>query len=62
VRKLLAGRVDVMVGDWIQRLDPARSLGAAGQILVLPKLLAQVPRYVDFALGDAEWGCAPMSD
>ncbi|QEL57893.1 amino acid ABC transporter substrate-binding protein [Chromobacterium paludis] len=52
VAMLLAGRVDLIVGDKVQLLYFAQQLHAGGQVRVLPKPLVEMPRYVAFAKGD----------
>ncbi|WP_083370229.1 substrate-binding periplasmic protein [Chromobacterium sphagni] len=52
VTMLLAGRVDVIVGDKVQLLYFLQQLQAANQVRVLSKPLVEMPRYVAFAKGD----------
>ncbi|MDK2124182.1 substrate-binding periplasmic protein [Parachitinimonas caeni] len=55
--KLLAGRVDLIVGDKAQFLYLARKRGAEQDLRILSQPLAVVPRYVGFpkdAVGKAE--------
>ncbi|MDE1714799.1 substrate-binding periplasmic protein [Chromobacterium amazonense] len=52
VSMLLAGRVDVIVGDKTQLLYFIQQLQAENQVRVLSKPLVEMPRYVAFAKGD----------
>lgn len=52
VAMLLAGRVDVIVGDKTQLLYFIQQLQAENQVRVLSKPLVEMPRYVAFAKGD----------
>ncbi|MFC3247897.1 substrate-binding periplasmic protein [Chromobacterium piscinae] len=49
---LLAGRVDVIVGDKVQLMYFVQEQKAAGLVKVLPRPLVEMPRYVAFAKGD----------
>ncbi|HVL76520.1 MAG TPA: transporter substrate-binding domain-containing protein [Noviherbaspirillum sp.] len=51
LRKLLAGRVDVIVGDRSQLLFLARRMGVAGEVKIIGRPLAEVPRFVGFPKG-----------
>ena len=52
VAMLLAGRVDVIVGDKVQLLYYVQQLKSESLVRVLSKPLGQIPRYVAFAKGD----------
>ncbi|KUM03634.1 amino acid ABC transporter substrate-binding protein [Chromobacterium sp. F49] len=52
VAMLLAGRVDVIVGDKLQLLYFIQQLQGESQVRVLSKPLVEMPRYVAFAKGD----------
>ncbi|QLC73682.1 transporter substrate-binding domain-containing protein [Pseudomonas sp. LPB0260] len=54
VSMLLAGRVDLIVGDRVQLLHYARELGAEDKVRILPRPLAHMPRFVAFAKNDQE--------
>jgi polar amino acid transport system substrate-binding protein len=54
VSMLLAGRVDLIVGDRIQLLHIARALGAEQKVRILPRPLPAMPRFVAFAKDDQE--------
>lgn len=50
---LLAGRIDLIVGDRGQLLYYARQLRALPHVRILPKPLVEMPRFVAFAKGDS---------
>lgn len=50
---LLAGRIDLIVGDRGQLLYYARQLRALPNVRILPKPLVEMPRFVAFAKGDS---------
>ncbi|AAQ61313.1 substrate-binding periplasmic protein [Chromobacterium violaceum] len=52
VAMLLAGRVDVIIGDKVQLMYFIQEQRAAGLVKVLPRPLVEMPRYVAFAKGD----------
>ena len=52
VAMLLAGRVDVIVGDKVQLLYYVQQLKSESLVRVLSKPLRQIPRYVAFAKDD----------
>jgi polar amino acid transport system substrate-binding protein len=52
VSMLLAGRVDLIVGDRTQLLHIAHALGAEQKVRILPRRLTEMPRYVAFAKND----------
>lgn len=52
VSMLLAGRIDIIVGDREQLLYFVREQRAQDEIHILPTPLVQMPRYVAFAKGD----------
>ncbi|UTW09336.1 substrate-binding periplasmic protein [Pseudomonas benzenivorans] len=52
VAMLLAGRVDLIVGDHIQLLHFAREMRGEQKLRILPSPLTQMPRYVAFAKDD----------
>ncbi len=52
VSMLLAGRIDIIVGDRTQLLYFAREQLAEQQVRILPRPLVEMPRYVAFAKGD----------
>jgi polar amino acid transport system substrate-binding protein len=54
VSMLLAGRIDIIVGDHTQLLYFVREQRAQNQVRVLPRPLIQMPRFVAFAKGDIE--------
>ncbi len=54
VSMLLAGRIDIIVGDHAQLLYFVREQRAQEQVRVLPRALIQMPRFVAFAKGDTE--------
>jgi polar amino acid transport system substrate-binding protein len=54
VSMLLAGRIDIIVGDHTQLLYFIREQRALEQVRVLPRPLIQMPRFVAFAKGDTE--------
>lgn len=54
VSMLLAGRIDIIVGDHAQLLYFIREQRAMEQVRVLPRPLIQMPRFVAFAKGDTE--------
>jgi polar amino acid transport system substrate-binding protein len=52
VSMLLAGRIDVIVGDHLQLLHYVNEQQAQAQVRVLPTPLVSMPRFVAFAKGD----------
>lgn len=52
VSMLLAGRIDIIVGDRVQLLYFVREQRAEQRVRILPSPLVQMPRYVAFAKGD----------
>lgn len=52
VSMLLAGRIDIIVGDRDQLLYFVREQHAEQKVRILPRPLVQMPRYVAFAKGD----------
>lgn len=52
VSMLLAGRIDVIVGDRAQLLYFVREQRAQESVRILPKPLVQMPRFVAFSKGD----------
>lgn len=52
VSMLLAGRIDIIVGDRTQLLYFAQEQRALHNVRILPRPLVQMPRYVAFAKGD----------
>jgi polar amino acid transport system substrate-binding protein len=52
VSMLLAGRIDIIVGDRVQLLYFVREQRAEQRVRILPKPLVEMPRYVAFAKGD----------
>lgn len=52
VSMLLAGRIDIIVGDRTQLLYFVQEQRAQKQVRLLPKALVEMPRYVAFAKGD----------
>lgn len=52
VSMLLAGRIDVIVGDRAQLLYFVREQRAEQSVHILPKPLVQMPRFVAFSKGD----------
>ena len=54
VSMLLAGRIDIIVGDQAQLLYFIREQRAQEQVRALPRPLIQMPRFVAFAKGDTE--------
>jgi len=53
VSMLLAGRIDVIVGDRIQLMYFVREQRSEQSVRILPKPLVEMPRYVAFAKGDS---------
>ena len=53
VSMLLAGRIDIIVGDRTQLLYFVQEQRAQKQVRLLPKALVQMPRYVAFAKDDS---------
>lgn len=53
VSMLLAGRIDVIVGDRVQLMYFVREQRAEQNVRILLKPLVQMPRYVAFAKGDS---------
>ena len=49
---LLAGRIDIIVGDRTQLLYFVREQRAQEQVRILPRPLVEMPRYVAFAKDD----------
>jgi len=54
VSMLLAGRIDIIVGDRVQLQYFVREQRAQEQVRILPRPLIQMPRFVAFAKGDSE--------
>ena len=54
VSMLLAGRIDIIVGDQAQLLYFIREQRAQEQVRALPRPLIKMPRFVTFAKGDTE--------
>ena len=54
VSMLLAGRIDIIVGDKVQLLYFVREQLAEQQVRFLPTPLVEMPRFVAFAKGDVE--------
>lgn len=54
VSMLLAGRIDIIVGDRMQLLYFVREQLAEQQVRLLPTPLVEMPRYVAFAKGDTQ--------
>ncbi|MFI8744827.1 substrate-binding periplasmic protein [Pseudomonas sp. NPDC077186] len=54
VSMLLAGRIDIIVGDRAQLLYFVREQRAQQQVRILPRPLVQMPRFVAFAKGDIQ--------
>jgi len=54
LKKLIARRVDIVVGDRYQLLFLANQLGVGREVKIVGKPLAEVPRYVGFRKGDDE--------
>lgn len=54
VSMLLAGRIDIIVGDHTQLLYFVREQRALKQVRILPRPLIEMPRFVAFAKGDIE--------
>ncbi|KFX71672.1 amino acid ABC transporter substrate-binding protein [Pseudomonas taeanensis MS-3] len=54
VSMLLAGRIDIIVGDQAQLMHFVREQHAEQQVRILQQPLAEMPRYVAFAKGDEE--------
>lgn len=52
VSMLLAGRIDIIVGDYAQLMYFVREQRAQQQVRILPRPLIQMPRFVAFAKGD----------
>lgn len=52
VSMLLAGRIDIIVGDRVQLMYFAREQRAEHEVRILPRPLVDMPRYVAFAKGD----------
>ncbi|MDG1582782.1 transporter substrate-binding domain-containing protein [Pseudomonas sp. GOM6] len=52
VSMLLAGRIDIIVGDRTQLLYFVQEQRAQEQVRLLPRSLVEMPRYVAFAKGD----------
>ncbi|QKE62254.1 amino acid ABC transporter substrate-binding protein [Aquipseudomonas campi] len=52
VSMLLAGRIDIIIGDRTQLLYFVREQRAQEQVRILPRPLVEMPRYVAFAKGD----------
>ncbi|MGM8060352.1 substrate-binding periplasmic protein [Vogesella indigofera] len=53
VAMLLAGRIDIIVGDRLQLMHFVREQRAEQQVRILPRPLVEMPRYVAFAKGDS---------
>lgn len=54
VSMLLAGRIDIIVGDRAQLQYFVREQRAQDRVRILPRPLAQMPRFVAFTKGDIE--------
>lgn len=54
VMMLLAGRIDIIVGDQTQLNYFAREQQATARVRVLPNALVEMPRYVAFSKGDSQ--------
>ncbi|SIR98342.1 amino acid ABC transporter substrate-binding protein, PAAT family [Aquipseudomonas alcaligenes] len=54
VSMLLAGRIDIIVGDRTQLLYFIQEQRAHGSVRLLPTPLVEMPRYVAFAKGDSQ--------
>lgn len=54
VSMLLAGRIDIIVGDRVQLLYFVQEQRAQEQVRILPRPLIEMPRFVAFAKGDIE--------
>jgi polar amino acid transport system substrate-binding protein len=54
VSMLLAGRIDIIVGDETQLQYFAEEQQASARVRVLPKALVKMPRYVAFSKGDKQ--------
>ncbi|ATH80912.1 amino acid ABC transporter substrate-binding protein [Ectopseudomonas mendocina] len=54
VSMLLAGRIDIIVGDRVQLQYFVHEQRAQDQVRILPRPLIQMPRFVAFAKGDIE--------
>ena len=54
VSMLLAGRIDIIVGDRVQLQYFVREQRAQQQVRILPRPLVQMPRFVAFAKGDIQ--------
>ncbi|NQD94957.1 amino acid ABC transporter substrate-binding protein [Pseudomonas sp. CrR25] len=54
VSMLLAGRIDIIVGDRIQLLYFVREQHAEHNVRILPRALVEMPRYVAFAKHDQQ--------
>ena len=54
VSMLLAGRIDIIVGDRIQLLYFIQEQRAQSSVRLLPTPLVEMPRYVAFAKGDSQ--------
>lgn len=54
VSMLLAGRIDIIVGDKVQLLYFVREQLGEAQVRVLPRPLVEMPRYVAFGKGDKQ--------
>ncbi|MCY1536178.1 Bacterial extracellular solute-binding protein, family 3 [compost metagenome] len=52
VSMLLAGRIDIIVGDRVQLMYFVREQLAEQDVRTLPRSLVEMPRYVAFAKGD----------
>jgi polar amino acid transport system substrate-binding protein len=53
VSMLLAGRIDIIIGDRVQLMYFVREQRAEQHVRILPKALVEMPRYVAFAKGDS---------
>lgn len=53
VSMLLAGRIDIIIGDRVQLMYFVREQRAEQHVRILPKPLVEMPRYVAFAKGDS---------
>ena len=54
VSMLLAGRIDIIVGDRVQLLYFVKEQRAQKQVRILPRPLIEMPRFVAFAKGDIQ--------
>jgi polar amino acid transport system substrate-binding protein len=54
VSMLLAGRIDIIIGDRVQLIYFVHEQNALQNVRILPRPLVEMPRYVAFAKGDKE--------